>query len=139
MAALQSSTGHLTKGFAEALLSNTGLVQETIAALLYDHFPESIHDDILAAVGLAIPATDGIADHPTAIDNTKRRDPKFRQAVLRAYEHRCAITGFRAALGGSHFGCEAPHVQWHAYDGPDTVNNGLAIEPTFHKLFDAGA
>ena len=30
-------------------------------------------------------------------------------------------------------------MRWHAYDGPDTVANGLAIEPTLHKLFDAGA
>jgi putative restriction endonuclease len=59
--------------------------------------------------------------------------------VLRAYEHRCAVTGFQAALGGSYFGCEAAHVKWHAYEGPDTLENGLAMEPTLHKLFDAGA
>ena len=59
--------------------------------------------------------------------------------MLRAYEHQCAATGFRAALGGSYFGCEAAHVKWHAYDGPDDVANGIALEPTMHKLFDAGA
>jgi putative restriction endonuclease len=69
----------------------------------------------------------------------RRRDPRFRQAVLRAYEHRCAVTGFRAALGGQYLGCEAAHVQWHAYQGPDTVDNGLVVEPTLHKLFDVGA
>ena len=63
----------------------------------------------------------------------------FRKKVLRAYEHRCAVTGFRAALGGSYFGCEAGHVQWHAFGGPDTVENGISMEPTIHKLFDAGA
>jgi putative restriction endonuclease len=59
--------------------------------------------------------------------------------VLRAYEYRCAASGFRVALGGSYFGCEAAHVRWHACDGPDTVDNGLSLEPTLHKLFDAGA
>ena len=44
-----------------------------------------------------------------------------------------------AALGGLYFGCEAAHVQWHAYDGPDSVDNGFAVEPTLHELFDAGA
>ena len=30
-------------------------------------------------------------------------------------------------------------MRWHAYRGPDTVDNGFAVEPTIHKLFDAGA
>ena len=30
-------------------------------------------------------------------------------------------------------------MQWHAYYGPDIVANGIALEPTIHKLFDAGA
>ena len=30
-------------------------------------------------------------------------------------------------------------MQWHAYGGPDNVANGFAVEPTLHKLFDAGA
>lgn len=139
MAALRSSTGHLTKGFAEALLANTDLTQATVNALLYDHFPESIHDDILAAVGLELGRPDRVAERPAVPYNARRRDPKFRQAVLKAYENRCAITGFGATLNGVYLGCEAAHVQWHAYDGPDTVDNGLAIEPTLHKLLDAGA
>ena len=77
-------------------------------------------------------------NHPN-YEIKKRRDPAFRASVLRAYEHQCAVTGFRAALGGSYFGCEAAHVQWHAYDGPDTVANGICLEPTVHKLLDAGA
>ena len=44
----------------------------------------------------------------------------------------------RAALGGSYCGCEAAHVQWHAYNGSDTVDNGISLEPTLYKLFDAG-
>ena len=30
-------------------------------------------------------------------------------------------------------------MRWHAYDGPDEIANGIALEPTLHKLFDAGA
>jgi putative restriction endonuclease len=59
--------------------------------------------------------------------------------VLRAYAYRCAFSGFRAALGGTYFGCEAAHVQWHSYQGPDFVSNRIALEPTIHKLLDAGA
>ena len=69
----------------------------------------------------------------------RKRDPRFREEVLRAYENRCAFSGFRAALGGTFLGCEAAHVQWHSHDGPDSVANGVALEPTLHKLFDVGA
>ena len=139
MAALRTSSGHLPVSFANALLSKASLVDEVVQSLLVAHFPESLHEDILAAVGLKAPVESMVAEDQTAYGVKRGRDPRFREAVLRAYEHRCAVTGFRAALGGSYFGCEAAHVQWHAYAGPDTVANGLAMEPTLHKLFDAGA
>jgi putative restriction endonuclease len=139
MAALRTSSGHLSEPFASALLSRASLVENVVQSLLVAHFPESLHEDILAAVGLKTPGESMVAEEQTAYGEKRGRDPKFRESVLRAYEHRCAVTGFRAALGGSYFGCEAAHVQWHAYDGPDIVENGLAMEPTLHKLFDAGA
>ena len=98
MAALRSSYGHLATDFAEAILSRPDLVQATVSVLLEDHFPESIHDNILAAVGLELPEPDKMADRPLITYRARRRDPKFRQIVLKAYEHRCAISGFRAAF-----------------------------------------
>ncbi|MDJ0909809.1 MAG: HNH endonuclease [Woeseiaceae bacterium] len=80
-----------------------------------------------------------VAEPSHSEKRSRRRDPAFRERVLRAYEHQCAVTGFRAALGGSFFGCEAAHVRWHACQGPDTVDNGICVEPTLHKLLDAGA
>ncbi len=140
MEALRRSSGHLANPFAEALLADRQLVDAVIGELLDTHFPESLHEDVLAAVGLVLPEPERVGDRPELPPTARRiRDPSFRQRVLRAYEHRCAVTGFRAALGGSYLGCEAAHVRWHAYDGPDTVANGLAVEPTLHKLLDAGA
>ena len=139
MAALRSSVGRLERGFAQALESDRELLQDTVATLLDEHFPESIQPDIVAAVGLKMPQPSTVSDRPADKRGRRPRDPQFRQSVLRAYEHRCAVTGFRAALGGQYFGCEAAHVQWHAYEGPDIVENGFAVEPTLHKLFDAGA
>ena len=69
----------------------------------------------------------------------RRRDAELRHRVLRAYELRCAVTGFRAALGGSFFGVEAAPVRAHCYGGPDRVANGLVLTPTMHLLFDRGA
>jgi putative restriction endonuclease len=59
--------------------------------------------------------------------------------VLAAYDQRCAVTGFQAMLGGVLFALEAAHVKWHSQGGPSVVANGIALNPTMHKLFDHGA
>jgi putative restriction endonuclease len=140
MSALRKSEAGFPDGVARSLLGEPGLIEEITQLLLDKHFPPSMHEDIVSAVGLAASEAPGQVRDSTLPPATQRiRDPVFRQRVLRAYEHRCAVTGFRAALGGSFFGCEAGHVMWHAYGGPDAVDNGIAMEPTIHKLFDAGA
>ena len=139
MGSLRETTGHLEKGFAHTLKSDLSFLRAAVGTLLENHFPRSLHSNILAAVGLLLPEPGEVREMNVIQSKRRPRDPGFRQNVLRAYEHRCAITGFQMALGGQYFGCEAAHVQWHAYDGPDQVDNGFAVEPTLHKLFDAGA
>ena len=139
MQALRKTAGQLDSGFADCLNSDSAFLSSVVGELLDDHFPESLHGDILEAIGLALPQPEQLSDNAIRYRLRKPRDPKFSLQVLRAYEHRCAVTGFRVALGGRYLGCEAAHVQWHAYGGPDSVENGLALEPTIHKLFDAGA
>ena len=139
MAALRASFGRLQPDLAEALSSNSDLVLGVINTILDEHFTPSIHEDILVAVGLELPMQAGVADRSEETAQPQRRDPRFSKAVLRAYEHRCAVTGFRAAIGGRYFGCEAAHVKWLSQNGPNTVDNGFAVEPTLHKLFDVGA
>jgi putative restriction endonuclease len=112
----------------EALSANPGLVAEVAARLLENHFPESLHPDILAAVGLSLEG------HPG-----RRRDPKFRQRVLTAYEYRCAVCGFDLRLGSVPVGLDAAHIRWHQYGGPDREANGLALCALHHKVFDLGA
>ncbi|XOV89796.1 MAG: phosphorothioated DNA-binding restriction endonuclease [Pseudomonadota bacterium] len=137
-AGLRQTTGHLPAAVATTLTTNPALLAQVVAHLLTAHFPDSLHDEILDATGVVLPDAINYVS-PPSYAGPQKRDPEFRRNVLRAYEHRCAVTGFRAALGGSYFGCEAAHVQWHAYQGPDTVDNGIALEPTLHKLLDAGA
>jgi putative restriction endonuclease len=139
MGGLRETSGALDAAFVRALRSDRSFLLEVIGILLEDHFPESVHDDILAAVGLRLPASEMVADAPEVERTVRRRDPDFRRRVLRAYEHQCAVTSSRLALGGQYFGLEAAHVRWHAYGGPDRVDNGFAAEPMIHKLFDAGA
>lgn len=139
MAALRATTGHLEAGFAALMKSDPALLGSVVATILECHFEESLHQDILDSVGFRLPLVGQVAETAQYAVNRIPRDPRFREAILRAYEHRCAVTGFRAALKGQYFGCEAAHIKWHAYNGPDTIDNGFAVEPTMHKLFDAGA
>jgi putative restriction endonuclease len=106
------------------------LLNDVVRSLLVAHFPESFHDDILDAVGLAI--EDGIQVH-------NKRDPTFRQKVLRAYGHRCAVCGYDLKLGAGDLGLEAAHIKWYQAGGPDVESNGLALCVLHHKLFDRGA
>ena len=109
------------------------LVVELAREILDEHFAESLHEDVAEAAGVDLTeATSGAA--------TRRipRPPGFRDEVLRAYGYRCAICGFQALLDGTTIGVEAAHVRWHAYDGPSTLDNGLALCVLHHKFLDLG-
>jgi len=69
----------------------------------------------------------------------KKRDPAFRQKVLKAYEWRCAVCGFDVKLGTVAIALDAAHIRWHQAGGPDVENNGLALCVLHHKTFDLGA
>ncbi|MBU1106403.1 MAG: HNH endonuclease [Candidatus Riflebacteria bacterium] len=139
MQGLRDTRGFLDSQFAKFLTSDHSFRGAVVSSLLEGYFPKTRHEDILEAVNLPLPQSNKVSDLAAMYTARKARDPGFSIQVLRAYEHKCAVSGFRAALAGRYFGCEAAHIQWHAYDGPDIVENGLALEPTIHKLFDAGA
>jgi putative restriction endonuclease len=139
ISALRETTAGFTQDVADGLLNSAKLTDKVIQFLLKEHFPPSIHDDLLDHIGLNKPQEQCVHEFEPEYQASRRRNPGFRNNVLRAYEHRCAVTGFRAALSGTYFGCEAAHIKWHAYDGPDVVANGVCLEPTIHKLFDVGA
>jgi putative restriction endonuclease len=117
------------------------LVNTIVRTLLEEHFAPSLHQGILDALGVYLKQDSSIdfAEEVVEKISARRRDFQFRDNVLRAYEYRCAFSGFQVAMGGSYFGCEAAHVKWHSHNGPDSVENGIALEPTMHTLFDIGA
>lgn len=122
-----------------ALIGDPVLVKELAEDLLYKHFPNSIHEDILTAVGLDL----GFYQRDTRDPHSSQRatrDPNFRKRVLLAYEYSCAVCGFNVRLGNSTpIALEAAHIQWHQFGGPDIETNGLALCSLHHKLFDLGA
>lgn len=132
----RAARGRLDDGFAAALLTDPSLVRRVVESLLAAYFPESIHEDVLAAVALDPAIVSGTAD--LAIRRQQRRDPEFRRKVLLAYERRCAMCGWDARVDDTLIGVEAAHVRWFAYQGPDEVANGLCLCVLHHKLFDLG-
>ncbi len=66
------------------------------------------------------------------------RDRVFRTAVLAAYDKRCAMTGLKFINGGGRAEVAAAHIRPVAQNGPDSVNNGLALSGTAHWMFDRG-
>jgi putative restriction endonuclease len=133
---------HVSGGFdpkvVEALKRRPDLVGRLARRIVEAHFPESLQQDVLYAVGLG----DVDSEPALAADTRKavpRRDPSFRERVLRAYEYRCCICGFDLRMGGQVVGLEAAHIKWFQAGGPDVEPNGLALCALHHKLFDLGA
>lgn len=107
------------------------------------YFPSTLKADIAASVGLDL---DGQSEarEPEALSSfdgsaqRRRRNPDFRERVLRAYEYRCCVCGFDLRIGLVPAGLEAAHIQWHHVGGPDIEPNGLSLCSLHHKLFDLG-
>jgi putative restriction endonuclease len=66
------------------------------------------------------------------------RDRTFRKIVLRAYDERCAITGLKLINGGGRAEVDAAHIRAVEHNGPDVVQNGIALSGTAHWMFDRG-
>jgi putative restriction endonuclease len=99
--------------------------------ILWCEFPETIHEDIIQAIGLSI-----LNDR---IVLKRNRSKEFREQVLELYNYECAICGYSGSLKGNSVGVEAAHIKWFNYGGPDHFQNGLALCNMHHKLLDVGA
>jgi len=67
-----------------------------------------------------------------------QRDRVFRQIVLRSYDERCAVTGLKLINGGGRAEVNAAHIKPVLHNGPDIINNGIALSGTAHWMFDRG-
>lgn len=119
--------GGFTPSIYAFLSERSALVNRIAADLLDAAFPPTFHEALLDAV--AFPWV--VVPH--------RRDPRFRDHILRIYERQCAICGYDGRLGRNDLGIEAAHIKWHAAGGPDEPTNGLALCSFHHVAFDRGA
>ena len=132
--------GGLEPEIETVLKSDSACLVHVARELLDRNFPPSMHAAILDVVGLDLAPVTAL---PNRVRETVRRsrvrDPEFRRLILRIYECRCAFCGQGGTIGGDPVGIEAAHVRWHAADGPDSEDNGVAACALHHAAFDIGA
>lgn len=133
-----NATGHFSGEVQQLLQRDPKAINAIARLLLTAHFPESIHDDVLDAVGLTLDDEVALMHGDDTSVTRRRRDQEFRGAVLTAYQYRCALCDLGLRIGNITIGLEAAHIKWHQASGPDVVENGIALCCLHHKLFDIG-
>lgn len=123
-------TGSVPPELWAELTGHRHQIKTLAEAVLEQFWPDTLQDDIAASLGLDLAAG--------ASGSRARRDPAFREAVLRAYERRCAVCGYDGRLGDSLVGLEAAHIHFKQDNGRDAIDNGLALCSLHHKIFDYG-
>jgi putative restriction endonuclease len=66
------------------------------------------------------------------------RDQGFRRAIVKAYDHRCAICGVRILTADGHTAVAAAHIVPWSVSHNDDPRNGLALCHLCHWTFDKG-
>lgn len=102
--------------------SDSKLLHQLAQDILERNFPNSIHEDILSAVGL---------EHEIENVERSKRDPSFRKRILISYEYQCSICNFSVRLGSTLLALEAAHIKWHQAGGPDLETNGLLFTTSY--------
>ena len=128
----RTARGNFAPEIAAILQKQPAYIPRLARELLTAHFPQSLQPDICAAVGLEL---DNV---PQELETEQRlvREADFRPRIIRAYEYRCAVTGWDLRVGHIEVGLEAAHIKWHSAGGPSVESNGIALNSLHHKLFD---
>lgn len=111
--------------------------------ILFHAYPENLSP---MGVNQSVETVDGFEDVQTYFERpiverlTKRkfRDAAFRRQVKKAYSATCAMSGLSLKNGGGRPEVEAAHIIPVEENGPDIVQNGLALSGTLHWMFDRG-
>lgn len=108
------------------------------------YFPPAEQVALCAALGIPMPSSDEVAEvrqdqAAYKAQLSRGRDARFKVSVVSGYHFTCALTGYRLiASKSTYVPLEAAHIHAHSQRGPDSPENGLALTPTAHDLFDAG-
>jgi putative restriction endonuclease len=132
--------GRLEPTLERQLAADPDLLYIVARSLVTANFPDTVAPDVLTAVGLD---PESVLNGPVVPRGRKgsrarRRNASWRADVLKAWNLQCAFCGYDGQFGTASVGLDAAHVRWFALDGPDTLDNGIAMCALHHKLFDFG-
>ena len=151
----RSDNGLVERGLLNAEGRLSGRAQAAVRPLSVSDFNRILsiglaeEDAVLPRVGEAVPPS-GLEEEPVPFEqediavrerslySRAFRDRVFRRNVLQVYEERCAISGLKLINGAGRAEAVAAHIQPVHANGPDSVNNGIALSGTVHWLFDRG-
>ena len=90
-----TARGNFVSDIAATLQKQPAYIPRLARELIAAHFPSTLHADICAAVGLELDeGPDDLAAKQRLV-----RDADFRPRIIRAYEYRCAVTGWDLRVG----------------------------------------
>ena len=118
--------------------------QEARRLIVATYFPADEQVALYSALGMPVPSSGELAEvrqdqAAYKAQLSRGRDARFKVSVISGYHFTCALTGYRLiASKSTYVPLEAAHIHAHARKGPDSPDNGLALTPTAHDLFDAG-
>jgi putative restriction endonuclease len=133
-------SGRLEPVLEAALRADPVLLARAARLLVESEFPPTLAPDVLTAAGLDPDVVLGSVSAAAAATREERtRSRAWALEVLAAWDRQCAFCGYDGQLGTAPVGLEAAHVRWFTHDGPDDLDNGLALCALDHKLLDRGA
>jgi len=134
-----------------ALLSDEQPRDILRTTLIESHFSESVHSVLAEQSTVHVRAfeyrrnllrraeADNIANEGvSSAISEPARDKGFRQAVVEAYDHRCALSGIRILTADHHTAVEAAHIKPWGLSQNDDPRNGLALSKLCHWAFEEG-
>ena len=125
--------GYFNEEVYDLLYANENNRAVASTFILSKFWPETVQSDIKNVLGLPDGIIPGFEQY-----NKKKRDPLFTTEVLANYRNCCAVCGFSSVFNEVPFGVDAAHIMWHAYEGPDKKENGLALCKLHHWALDRG-
>ena len=148
-ARLNSVTNPSNIGVALQGRSVRTITEEEFSAIALAGLAETLHDqnphrleygksdaDLILRAFLEATPEDQKRRIAQMLVNRPLRDWAFRRSVVSAYKETCAVTGLRMVNGGGKAEVQAAHIRAVEDDGPDIVQNGIALSATCHWLFD---
>jgi putative restriction endonuclease len=126
------------------LLGDVGFRAQLRRLLVTSYFPANEQVALFAALGFEsepdTPELHALAEDQAVYKVAKEtgRSARFKTQVVTGYRFTCALTGYRLTTMEQAGIVEAAHIHQHAKSRNNDPDNGLALTPTAHALFDLG-